>query len=368
MKILLRRIALVVVTLTIGYVGYIVTIAGELRTLEPHFAGRCQLVPGVVGPEDIVILADGSGAYVSSNDRRAHLAGEPASGGIYYFDLSRPDAAPIDVTPPGSPMLHPHGIGLHEPSGTLFVVNHPRGDLHGDIPGEGPAHTIEVYDIAGAALTHRRTIVDEELLIAPNDVAPVGRDAFYVTNDHGSGSKLARKLEDYLRVGRGHVLYFDGATFSRLPGDYRYANGIIASRDGGTVYLASPADRTMYVFSREAGSPALTLVSEVFVDTGIDNIDLDAAGDVWIGAHPKLLSFVRHVADPDAPSPSQVLHLSRGDDGSFEIEEVFLSDGTDMSSSSSAARHGDRLLIGSVLAPGFLDCRMDPSSPSGAGR
>ncbi len=355
-----KRLLLALVALLVAYVLYILMIAGQLRTLEPHFAGQCQLVPGVVGPEDMALRADGSGVFISSNDRFAHLAGGAPAGAIYYYDLTRPGAAPVNVTPDAPPDFAPHGIALHEASQTLFVVNHPRGDIHGDLPGEGPAHTIEIYDVSGATLTHRRTVSDEALLIAPNDVAPIDGERFYVTNDHGSGDKTVRKVEDYLRLARAHILLFDGATFTRLPGDYRYANGITATPDGRTVYLACPTDRTISVFDRDAISNALTLRDEVFVDTAPDNITLDATGDLWVGAHPKLLSFVIHVARPDLPSPSQVLRLSPLAGGGLSVEEVFLSDGSDLSSSSSAARVGDRLLIGSVLGPGILDCTMEP--------
>lgn len=353
---------LVMLALLACYVLYILTIAGEFKDIEPHFDGSCRAIPGVVGPEDLVILADGSGAFISSDDRRAHLVGEGKPGAIYYYDLTRPGAAPVNLTPDAPPTFHPHGIGLYEgESRTLFVVNHPRGDVQGDIPGEGPAHTIEVYDIVGTRLKHRRSVVDESLLITPNDVAPVGSDQFYVTNDHGSGDKSVRKFEEYLRMAESHLLFFDGSDFRRLPGEYRYANGVIASRDGKHIYLAAATDRTVYVFDRDTKTNTLSLAEEVFVDTAVDNINIDSAGDLWIGAHPKMLTFVSHVADANILSPSQVLRLRSDSAGSYAIEEVMLSDGTDISASTSAARHGNRLLVGSVFASGFLDCEMSAS-------
>lgn len=346
-----------------GYALYLLTIAGELREIEPHFDGTCRAVTGVMGPEDIEILADGSGAFISSQDRRAQVAGEAAPGAIYYYDLTRPGAVPVNLTPDASASFHPHGIGLHEgETTTLFVVNHPGATVHGDIGGEGPAHTIEVYDVEGTALKHRRSLVDEALLITPNDVAPVGPDEFYVTNDHGSGVEAVRKLEDYLRLARSHLLFFDGSSFTRLAGGYRYANGVAASRDGEQIYLAAVTDRTVYVFDRDADTHALSLRTEVFVDTGPDNITVDPDGDLWIGAHPKLLTFVSHMKDASVASPSQVLRLRADGQGDFTVEEVMMSDGTDLSGSSSAARHGRRLLVGAVFGSSFLDCRMNGAS------
>ncbi len=353
------------VGLLAAYVLYILSIAGELRDIEPHFDGSCRVVSAIPGPEDLVILPDGTGAFISSEDRRAALAGKPRRGAVYYYDLGRPDALPVDVTPETPPLFHPHGIGLHAPGGkptTLYVVNHPRGDVHGDVAGEGPAHTVEVFDVDGPSLRHRRTIADSELLIAPNDVTSVGLDRLYVSNDHGSGDKTQRMLEDYLRMRRAHLLYFDGERFTRLPGTYRYANGIEASPDGRTIYLATPTDRQIVVLERDPSTNALTRRTEIFVDTGPDNINMDADGHLWVGAHPKMLTLKRHMEDATIASPSQVLRLSPKGTGAFTVEEVLLSDGSDLPSSSAAARHGDRLLVGSVFGPGFLDCRISSSA------
>lgn len=359
----------VLVAVIAGYALYLLSIAGQFKRIAPHFAGTCKLVSTLPGTEDIVILPDGQGALISSDDRRAMLAGKPTLGAIYYVDLKTPGAQPVNVTPEPPPGFHPHGISLYPRQGaptTLYVVSHPGADLLGDRPeGKGPKHTIEVFDVApiaaGTKLTHRRTIADAQRLISPNDVVAVGRDRFYVTNDHGTRTAFWRRVEDYLRLRRSHIIYFDGQGFKRLAGDYRYANGIQASRDGRTIYLASPTDRSIFLFDRDVTSGALTQRRQIFVGTGPDNIEVDSEGNLWIGAHPKLLTFVAHAQDARKKSPSQVLRLTPDGAGGFHSQEIFLSDGSDLSASSVAARHGSRLLVGAVFGPGFLDCTMrDP--------
>src|SRR3546814_6016931 len=52
------------------YVGYIVWQGGAWRSAEPFAAGQCMAVDSPPGPADIAMLPDGSGALVSSQDRR----------------------------------------------------------------------------------------------------------------------------------------------------------------------------------------------------------------------------------------------------------------------------------------------------------
>ncbi len=347
-----------------GYAVYVFVMAGQLRTIEPHFAGTCAPVPGVPGPEDITFDPVTGEAYVSSDDRRATLAGRSVPGAIFAYDPARPGAPPRNLTPDAGPSFHPHGIALRvTPDGRrlLFVVNHPRSSLFGDAPGRGPAHTIEIFERAGdGPLVHRRTI-HGELLISPNDIAPVADDRFYVTNDHGSEPGLGRTLEDFLRLRRSNVVYFDGQRFRVVAEDLRIANGVAVSQDGARVFVASVSGFEVALFRRDAATGALTRTGEVELDTAPDNIEIDAAGDLWIGAHPKLLSFISHARDQEERSPSEVVRVHPDGRGGFAVSEVFLSEGDDVSGSSVAARRGEHLLIGSVFDPHFLHCRMAPA-------
>ena len=90
----------------------------------------------------------------------------------------------------------------------------------------------------------------------------------------------------------------------------------------------------------------------------MDNIELDADGDLWIGAHPQLLATAKHFKDQETISPSQVLHLTPRAGGGYDVEEVYLDTGAEISASTVAAVRGNRLLIGAIFEPKFLDCRM----------
>ena len=53
-----KRVAITLAVLVIlvgGWFLYLNWLAGQFKTIEPHFSGKCKAVGGVVGPEDITI-------------------------------------------------------------------------------------------------------------------------------------------------------------------------------------------------------------------------------------------------------------------------------------------------------------------------
>ena len=293
----------VVVALVAGWFLRLMWLAGEFKKLEPHFAGECTPVFGAVGAEDIVIHRAAGVAFISAADRRALMKGGSPRGGLYLYDLSDPRHRLRNLTPDTSPEFHPHGVSLHVgPEGrvTLMVVNHERGN-----------HTVEIYDWNGEVLAHRRTIAGP-LMVSPNDLHALDHGRFMVTNDH-------------------------------------------ASPDGRTLYVASTITGSIRTFDLDPSSGRLSPKGRIEIGSGVDNIDVDAEGRLWVAAHPKLLTFVRHVSDPAVLAPSQVFRI---DPASARVEEVYLDLGSGIAGSSVAAFDDGRLLIGTVFDPKFLDCRL----------
>ncbi|XXF80724.1 SMP-30/gluconolactonase/LRE family protein [Myxococcaceae bacterium GXIMD 01537] len=325
--------------------------AGQFKHLEPHFAGQCTPVSGMPGAEDITFHPTQGFAYVSSDDRRATQAGKPVPGGIYRYDPNS-DAPPVLLTQGFSQDFHPHGISLYvDPSGaqTIYAVSHPS-----TVGGQ-----IERFDVGpDGMLIHRATIKDPAI-ISPNDVVAVDADRFYVTNDHHYASGLARTAEDYLQLSRGNVLFYDGKGFQEVIKGTTYANGINRSADGKTIYVAESVGRLLGVYDRDLATGALKHRLSVPLGTGPDNVEPDAEGNLWIGAHPKLLDFTAHAGDVTGAkrSPSQALKLKPSGD-SFQVEEVYLNDGGPLSGSATAAASGKRMLIGPVFAPVLLNCEL----------
>jgi len=347
-----KTIAVVLVLLIIIVIWFVNLLwsAGQFKTIEPHFDGTCNPIAGLSGAEDITIHPKTGIAYISACDRRAVNAGKAGYGAIYAYSLNATDPILFNLTSNMGKDFQPHGISLYvddNGKGFLFAINHGRD-----------VHTIEVFELIGMLLYHTKTISDP-MLVSPNDLVAVGPDSFYVSNDHGYTSGIMRVMEDYLKLPYSNVVYYDGSRFSEAAGGIRYANGINVSRDGKTLYLCSVTGLSLHLYDRELSSGKLNLREKIKLGTGVDNIEVDPSGGLWIGAHPRILDFVAHANDPSRLSPSQILYLSPKPSGGFNIKEVYLNKGDELSASSVAAVRGKRMLIGGVFDPKFLDCQME---------
>jgi arylesterase/paraoxonase len=354
-----RRLAAItgggVLLLVAAFVGRVLWIGGAFTHIRPHFAGTCRLIDGPVGPEDITINQRSGRAYISASDRRALAAGKPVPGAIWAYDLTVFGALPVNLTPDAGVEFQPHGISLWvEPNGeeTLFIVNHPA-------PSSGwPPNVVEIADLRDGRLRHRATLVDSRLVM-PNDLVAVGIDRFYVTNTHRHAPGFLQTLETYLQLHKANVLFYGPGGFRVAVQGLLFPNGINASADGRTIYVASTTGRRVLVYDRDPESNALTLRDQIPIGSGGDNIEVDPDGTLWIGSHPKLLTVPKHMADPSVPAPAQILRIPAGE---RRVEEVYLSDGHPLSAASVGARYGSRLLIGQIAGRGFLDCEMASDS------
>ncbi len=339
------------------YGGYIFYVTGQYKMIAPHFAGTCKPVSGVIGGEDITIHPKTGIALIAASDRRTDESAEvPTQGAIWAYDLQSPEPRPVKLTDDLTLEFHAHGLSLFPQGegGTVMAVNHRAGG--GAFGSTDDA--IEIFDYANGKLTHRKT-VEHELLKSVNDVVAVDGERFYATIDHGYPSGVMRVVEDYGRLPLSTVVYYDGETLKTTEaGTFRYANGINVSPDGLKLYVAATTDGSLSVFDRRIKSGDLSGRRNIALGTGVDNIEIGAKGSLWIAAHPKLFDFLGHAKDADKISPSQVLKLTPNS-YRFDIEEVYLNEGDELSGSSVAAPYGDRLLIGPVFDPKFLDCQLN---------
>ena len=343
----------IAIALTIGISIFIIKTlndAGEFKIISPHFEGECISITGIVGAEDITILSNGL-AIISSDDRRQTLAGHPVQGALYAYDLNEKTPQFINLNPEIPFDFHPHGISVYEKGNGSFiiaVVNHSQ-----------KGHAIEIFEYGDAGLSHEKTIIDP-LLISPNDLVFINETQMYITNDHGNSSEWGKTIEEYLQLTRSNVVFYDGNEFTIAIKKLGYANGINVSEDGNILYVAETVGKKISEYAIDKNSNALTFIQSTDFNSGVDNIELDKEGNLWIGSHPQLLTFTRHAKNSDIFSPSQVFKVSLGDEN--QVEEVYLNDGGELSGSSVAATWENNLLIGPVLEDHFLHCRYNKDS------
>lgn len=350
MKKRLIIVALIATCLAVlAYLGTSLVRAGAFATVEPQGPDPIAVITGFSGgTEDLVFRPDGRHAFVSSADFR-----DPSrAGAIYLIDTHQPHKKPRIVSGELAFPFVPHGIDLwtDDQGERLFVVNHGVGSGFGPDAGGGDVrHTIEIFDVApDGLLTHDRTISGAELL-SPNDVAAAGRDAFYATNDHGT-TGILRTLEDFLLLPLANVVHFDGSSFGEVASGLRYPNGVAFDPERRLVFVAETTGGGIRTYQVKAGG-ALELKSDLSTPMGLDNLDIDDTGVVWSAAHPKLLDFLAHAADPAAASPFEVWRFW----GYGERRELVFADTGEHASGASVAARGDGVfIVGTVFEPKVL--------------
>ena len=331
-------------------VGNTLYVAGSFKSIRPHVEGTIQRVIGnMPGTEDMDLDEDLGLLFISSSDRRKTLHGLDSDDGIYLLSPDSSDTPKrIPTTYAGD--FHPHGISFLKINSTswLFVVNHNNA-----------GNFVEIFEYRRDTLFHIRSIA-HEIMCCPNDVVAVNQDKFYVTNDHGTRAGFKRTMEDYLRLPFSYLLYYDGREFSKAYEGLRYGNGVNTSHDGSILYLTTTTGQNLLTFDRDLQTGKLKLRNKLHLKTGLDNIDVDSQGNLWIAAHPKLLAFVGHAKDPGKHSPSQVLKLiPNAATGSYLVQEVYLDDGTNLSGSSIAVHYKNDLFVGVVFDSKLLRIKLN---------
>ena len=117
--------------------------------------------------------------------------------------------------------------------------------------------------------------------------------------------------------------------------------------------MASPRDFLVKVYTR---NPDGTLDHQTDIDcnSGVDNIELDINGTLWIGSHPKLLTFSAYSGGSKPLSPSEIITIDYKDTDQYEVQSIYESDGSDMSASTVALPHKDKVYMGNVMDDHFI--------------
>lgn len=330
---------ILIVVFLIAFLGYTFSTTGFYREVSASNSfGPVYQTIALPGVEDMAIARADSLLILSVDDRAARRSGQSGLAGLFLIDLRDPTFTPISLTDQIGFPFYPHGLSIFQiDSGQygIMAINHVDGK-----------HSIEHFILSGKSLTHQKTITDPNF-ISPNDLVMVSPEQFYFSNDHGYTSGLGVLAENYLGLKASNVGFYDGTAADIKAKGIGYANGMQVDAKNKRLYVA--AVRSFLVKVYQVGSDwNLTHLEDIPTGTGVDNIELDESGQLWIGAHPNLLRFASYAAGKNPTAPSEVVRIQFSH-GESKVESIFTDPGDQISGSSVALPWGDFLFIGNVM-------------------
>lgn len=336
------KIIILVLSVLGLYVLNIFYSTGFFRTFENTKIESDQIQ--IAGAEDMQVSYEDNFMLISSDDRASRRYSDTIQGHLYYLDLIENSAEPVKLTADLILPFFPHGISMFrkdENYYSVFVVNHVKGN-----------HSIELFDLFGDSLVHKYTYTDPSM-VSPNDVVAIGENEFYFTNDHGKTKGIGKVLEEYLPLASSNVVHYDGSSYQEVANGILYANGINFDADRNLLFVAS--SRGFEVKAYDVGADrSLKFIENIDCGTGVDNIELDESGKLWIGCHPSLLAFASYAKGNSPSAPSEVISIEYRGEKNYTIKSLYVNDGSNISAASVAVPYQDKLFVGNVMDDHFL--------------
>lgn len=316
------------------------------REVTPVDLPNCTLVKGIeAGAEDLEILPNGLTFFSTGLKYPGIKSFDPSKPGkILLMDLNEKEPAVSELGIMGNTLdmssFNPHGIStfIDEDNAVyLLVVNHPDS-----------SSTVEVFKFQEEerSLLHLKTIT-HELLPSINDIAAVGPESFYATNDHYFADPYLRSWEMYLGLSWSNVVYYSPDKVRVVADGFDFANGIGISLDGKYVYIAELLAHKIHVYEKHANW-TLTPLKVLSFDTLVDNISVDpVTGDLWVGCHPNGMRIFFY--DSENPPGSEVLRIQNILSEDPKVTVVYAENGTVLQGTTVASVYKGKLLIGTVF-------------------
>lgn len=351
----MKRLVLLTLSILFIFACYVLHIfysTGFFRAIENTFSGSIEQKISIPGVEDIQVSYEDDFLIFSSDDRVAHRDGKSVQGHLYYLDLKSNNFEPVQLTTNLKFHFFPHGISMikvNENEYKVYAINHVRR-----------SHSIEVFKLYGDSLVHTNTLKDESMT-SPNDLVAIDENQFYFTNDHRYTKGFGKFREEYLGWAVSNVVYFDGAQYREVADGIAYANGINFDSKRNLLFVASPRDFIVKVYEAvENGN--LNLIEDIYCGTGVDNIEFEPSGKLWIGCHPNLLRFTFYAGGKWETSPSEIITIDYRNTNDFTKEVLFLDDGRNISASTVAVPYKNYIFTGNVMDKHFLVLKTDSNN------
>ncbi|KAJ5976491.1 calcium-dependent phosphotriesterase [Penicillium waksmanii] len=310
-------------------------IGREIQPIE-DFPWTCTRVRHSLleGCEDLWLDEQDRKLYAACNSLESRKGWSPG-GNLYNISArSRTDhIAVIDVDQPGSDGLYGlrqlkiggyqddldlHGFDVRKIEGRLrfWLINHRPPVDH--VTGEfldalvvGANSTVKMFDLdeTSGTLEHVKTVASEAIF-TPNGVA-VEEDGlgFVITNDHNTKTGTFRDLE--MLSGGGSLAYCrsdTGRCHIAADEGFSMANGIAHDKNG-YYYVANSASGLITV--HKLVNNELIHVESINTGYPLDNLWLDADGNLIAAAFPDSIAFVKSSMDPyNVVAPATVLSIN----------------------------------------------------------
>jgi sugar lactone lactonase YvrE len=303
---------------------------------------NCERIYHIPGPEDFSLDRETGILYISSHDRR-----KVTTGHIYTLDLNQPNPTPqkLEINYPSN--FNPHGLHFVKIKNDkfLYVISHRNIDQH----------SIEVFLIEKDKLVFLKSFLDITLE-SPNDLYVTEDGRIFVSNDHTSGGNSKKFILDLFKIKNAKISYFNGMAWSQFSPEVSLGNGILVKKIGDKelIYWASTLDESVFVYEliNFEGKTDIKFLRSINIDSGSDNLEIDTNNSILVGAHKSMVRFLRHASDSKNTSPSQIFRINENE----SIDEIFASNGEEISASSTGLIYNKKLIIGQVFEPYLLSC------------
>jgi arylesterase/paraoxonase len=260
--------------------------------------------------------------------------------------------------------------GAAKEPNVLMFVNHGRNGSTVEIF----EHIIDTSTGPVGKLVHVET-VKHPLIQYPNDVHPVSSRSFYVTNDHLFSTKIMRKLEAYLSLPTGSLIFrdVDGQVYTaakRIP----YANGIAGYHNNTLLLVVSANTGNIHIYHRDdervrSGAGYLKSPGEVNHGFSGDNLSVDPmTNKIYVTGTLEALRIFKLAHDPTVVVASKIARLDNlqlGSGGLFSSPSAntvtrLVTNDVEGSGSTVAAVDAsrNRMLVGGLLQTGFRVCEI----------
>lgn len=332
----MKKILIILFVLLATHLTILITDAGFFLEIENKPLKDCRKLSHIHGPEDIARVEHHM--FISSTYLPYRHNFE--IGDIFYLDLSQEDSTPVSIAKKYN--LSPHGIHVRKLRDKirLWVVNHKK-----------EIDSIEVFDFENGALSLVNSI-ESEFYINSNDIVSIDDEKFYLTHDHGSLNSFLRAIENFSRLGRGYVTFYDGKKVKKVLSNLSFPNGIVTIDD--KIYIAQMLSKKVSIF-RVQKDFSLTKQEEIALPYAPDNISVKDQDNLLIATHPQLFKLKAHAKIENELSPSSILNLNIT---SQKLKEVYTNTGEELSGSSVAVASEKDIFIGNIYGDYILKCSL----------